>query len=209
MTPGIYEFDGIRPVIHESAFIHPSAVVTGRVVIGRDVYVGPGAALRGDWGEIEIQDGCNVQENCTIHMFPGITVVLEESAHVGHGAIIHGARIGKNALIGMNAVIMDNAVIGAGAIIGALSFVPEGMQISERMIAVGNPARMVKEVSDDMLAWKTEGTRLYQALPAQLHASLRPCEPLREMPAGRPALDQTYRSWGTTRRPHDSPGGSQ
>src|SRR4029450_6634874 len=101
---------------------------------------------------------CNVQENCTIHMFPGVTVVLEEAAHVGHGAIIHGARIGRNALIGMNAVIMDNAVIGAGAIVGALSFVPEGMKISDRMIAVGNPARMIKEVSDEMLAWKTEGT---------------------------------------------------
>lgn len=193
--PGVYEFEGIRPVIHESAFIHPNATVTGRVIIGRDVYIGPGAALRGDFGAIEIHDGCNVQENCTIHMFPGITVVLEEAVHVGHGAIIHGARIGRNALIGMNAVIMDNAVIGAGAIVGALTFVPEGMQISDRMIAVGNPARMVKEVSDEMLAWKTEGTRVYQELPARLHRSLRACEPLREVPADRPELLQTYRSW--------------
>jgi phenylacetic acid degradation protein len=207
--PGVFEFEGIRPVIHESSFIHPNAVVTGRVVIGRDVYIGPGAALRGDWGEIEIHDGCNVQENCTIHMFPGITVVLEEAAHIGHGAIIHGARIGRNALIGMNAVIMDNAVIGAGAIVGALSFVPEGMQVSERMIAVGNPARMIKEVSDEMLAWKTEGTGLYQALPAQLRASLRPCEPLRERPADRPSLDQSYKSWGTSRQSTDSPGGAK
>lgn len=205
---GVFEFEGIRPVIHESAFIHPNAVVTGRVVIGRDVYIGPGAALRGDWGEIEIHDGCNVQENCTIHMFPGITVVLEPGAHIGHGAIIHGARIGENALIGMNAVIMDNAVVGAGAIVGALSFVPEGMQIGSRMIAVGNPARMIKEVSDEMLAWKTEGTGLYQALPAQLRETLRPCEPLRERPADRPPLDQSYRSWGASRRSTDSPGGS-
>jgi len=194
---GVFEFEGVRPVIHESAFIHPHAAVTGRVIIGRDVYIGPGAALRGDWGAIEIHDGCNVQENCTIHMFPGITVVLEEAAHVGHGAIIHGARIGRNALIGMNAVIMDNAVIGAGAIIGALSFVPEGMKVSDRMIAVGNPARMVKEVSDEMLAWKTEGTRLYQELPARLHQTLRACEPLREVPVDRPELGQTYRSWGS------------
>ena len=206
---GVFEFEGIRPVVHESAFIHPNAVVTGRVVIGRDVYIGPGAALRGDWGEIEIHDGCNVQENCTIHMFPGITVVLEEAAHIGHGAIIHGARIGRNALIGMNAVIMDNAVIGAGAIVGALSFVPEGMQVGDRMIAVGNPARMIKEVSDEMLAWKSEGTGLYQALPAQLRDTLRPCEPLRERPANRPPLDQSYRSWGTSRRPTDSPGGTK
>jgi phenylacetic acid degradation protein len=204
VTAGVFEFEGIRPVVHPSAFIHPNAAVTGRVTIGRDVYIGPGAALRGDWGEIEIHDGCNVQENCTIHMFPGITVVLEAAAHIGHGAIIHGARISTNALIGMNAVIMDNAVVGAGAIVGALSFVPEGMQIPERMIAVGNPARLVKAVSDEMLAWKTQGTALYQALPAQLHATLRPCEPLRERPADRPMLDQTYRSWGTTRRPHDS-----
>jgi carbonic anhydrase/acetyltransferase-like protein (isoleucine patch superfamily) len=139
-------------------------------------------------------------------MFPGITVVLEEGAHIGHGAIIHGARIGRNALIGMNAVIMDNAVIGAGAIVGALALVLEGVKISDRMIAVGNPARMVKEVSDEMLAWKTEGTKLYQGLPAQLHASLRPCEPLRELPAGRPELDQTYRSWGLT---NDSVGSSK
>jgi carbonic anhydrase/acetyltransferase-like protein (isoleucine patch superfamily) len=194
---GVFEFDGIRPVIHESAFIHPHAAVTGRVIIGRDVYIGPGAALRGDWGAIEIHDGCNVQENCTIHMFPGVTVVLEEAAHVGHGAIIHGARIGKNALIGMNAVIMDNAVIGAGAIVGALSFVPEGMKVSDRMIAVGNPARMIKEVSDEMLAWKTEGTRLYQELPARLHETLRACEPLRAVPADRPDLEHTYRSWGS------------
>ncbi|HEU5219991.1 MAG TPA: transferase hexapeptide repeat family protein [Gemmatimonadales bacterium] len=200
---GVFEFGGIRPVVHPSAFIHPNAAVTGRVTIGRDVYVGPGAALRGDWGEIEIRDGCNVQENCTIHMFPGITVVLEEGAHIGHGAIIHGARIGRNALVGMNAVVMDNAVVGAGAIVGALSFVPEGMQISERMIAVGNPARMVKPVSDEMLAWKTEGTRLYQRLPALLHESLRPCEPLREVPADRPPLEQTYTSWGTTRHSKD------
>ena len=195
--PGVYEFEGIRPVIHESAFVHPNATVTGRVIIGRDVYIGPGAALRGDFGAIELHDGCNVQENCTVHMFPGVTVVLEEAAHVGHGAIIHGARIGRNSLIGMNAVIMDNAVIGEGAIVGALSFVPEGMVVSDRMIAVGNPARMVKEVSDEMLAWKTEGTKVYQALPARMHATLRPCEPLRAIPTDRPELQQTYRTWGS------------
>src|SRR5688572_25332251 len=148
---GVYEFDGFIPVIHESAFIHPNATVTGNVIIGRDVYVGPGAAIRGDWGAIEIGDGCNVQENCTVHMFPGVTVVLEESAHIGHGAIVHGARIGRNSLIGMNAVVMDNAVIGAGAIVGALAFVPEGMQIADRKVAVGSPARIVEDGGDEML----------------------------------------------------------
>lgn len=193
--PNIFEFEGIRPVIHETAFIHPNATVTGAVSIGRDVYIGPGAALRGDWGAIEIHAGCNVQENCTVHMFPGITVVLEAGAHVGHGAIIHGAHLKKNCLIGMNAVIMDNVVVGEGAIVGALSFVPEGMQISDRMIAVGNPARMVKEVSDAMLAWKTEGTALYRQLPAQLHATLRACEPLREAPPERVTGARSFETW--------------
>src|SRR5919112_2264159 len=178
----VYEFEGFVPVIHESAFVHPNATVTGNVVIGREVYVGPGAAIRGDWGGVVIEDGCNVQEGCAVHMFPGITVVLEESAHIGHGAIVHGARIGRNALVGMNAVVMDNAVVGAGCIVGALCFVPADMRIPERKVVVGNPARIVKDVGDDMLAWKTEGTRLYQRLPAQLRSSLRECEPLREPP---------------------------
>src|SRR5882724_5443190 len=119
----IFEFNGYKPVIHESSFIHPNATVTGNVIIGKNVYVGPGAAIRGDWGEIIIEDGCNVQENCIIHMFPGVTVLLKEAAHIGHGAIIHGATIGKNALVGMNSVIMDNVVIGDNCIIGALCFV--------------------------------------------------------------------------------------
>jgi phenylacetic acid degradation protein len=193
--PNVFAFDGIIPVVHPTAFVHPNATVTGHVTIGRDVYVGPGAALRGDWGAIEIGDGCNVQENCVIHAFPGVTVVLEESAHIGHGAIIHGARIGRNALVGMNAVVMDNATIGAGAIVGALSFVPEGMQIAERMLAVGAPARVVKPVSDEMFAWKTAGTKLYQDLPAKLHATLRACEPLREIPTDRPAPPRSYQTW--------------
>ena len=199
MSRNIFEFEGVQPVIHESAFVHPSAVVTGDVHIGRDVYVGPFAALRGDWGKIRIADGCNVQENCTIHMFPGVTVILEESAHIGHGAIIHGARIGANALVGMNAVVMDNAVVGKGSIVGALCFVPAEMQIPDRTIAVGNPARIVKDVSDEMLAWKTEGTRLYQGLPARLVRTLRACEPLRGEPATEADLRQVYQSWHDTR----------
>jgi phenylacetic acid degradation protein len=195
----VFAFDGFVPVIHETAFIHPNATVTGNVVIGRDVYVGPGAAIRGDWGGIVIEDGCNVQESCTIHMFPGVTVVLEKSAHIGHGAIVHGARIGANALIGMNAVIMDNATVGAGCIVGALCFVPAEMQIPERKVVVGNPAKIVKDVSDEMLAWKTEGTALYQALPGRLHASLRACEPLREIPADRTSQQMSYKTWRETK----------
>lgn len=195
----IYEFEGFIPVVHETAFVHPHAAVTGNVIIGRDVYVGPGAAIRGDWGGIVIEDGCNVQENCTIHMFPGVTVVLEASAHIGHGAIVHGARIGANALIGMNAVIMDNAVVGAGCVVGALCFVPTGMIIPERKVVVGNPAKIVKDVSDEMLAWKTEGTGLYQRLPAAMQSSWKAVEPLREVPPNRPTQTAMLRNWQETR----------
>ncbi|MEO8087999.1 MAG: transferase hexapeptide repeat family protein [Bacteroidota bacterium] len=191
----IFEVNGYRPVVHESSFIHPNATVTGNVIIGRDVYVGPGAAIRGDWGEIIIEDGCNVQENCTIHMFPGVTVRLMEGAHIGHGAIIHGSTIGKNALVGMNAVIMDNVIIGDGCIIGALTFVPDGMIIPERKIVVGNPAKIVKDVSDEMLEWKTKGTQLYRQLPKELFETLKPCEPLREIPADRPKQQDIYKTW--------------
>lgn len=200
----IFEFQGFKPVIHESAFIHPLAAVTGNVIIGRDVYIGPGAAIRGDWGGIVIADGCNVQENCVIHMFPGVTVHLEESAHIGHGAVVHGARIGKNALVGMNAVVMDNAVVGAGCIIGALCFVPAEMHIPERKIVVGNPAKIVKDVSDDMLEWKTEGTKLYQKLPAECRTTLRECEPLREAPAQRPQQAVAYEPWKSLTRKKES-----
>jgi carbonic anhydrase/acetyltransferase-like protein (isoleucine patch superfamily) len=203
----VYAFEEFVPVVHETAFVHPQAAVTGNVTIGRDVYVGPGAAIRGDWGGVVVEDGCNVQENCTVHMFPGVTVVLEEGAHVGHGAVVHGARLGRNCLIGMNAVVMDRATIGAGSVVGALAFVPADMQVPERSLVVGNPARVVKPVGDEMLAWKTEGTRLYQALPARLHAGLRPAEPLRALtPAqeeerARRTAEMTarYRTWNETR----------
>lgn len=196
----IFEFNGYKPVIHRSAFIHPNATVTGNVTIGRDVYVGPGAAVRGDWGEIIIEDGCNIQENCTIHMFPGTTVLLKESAHIGHGAIIHGATIGKNALIGMNSVIMDNAVIGDECIVGALTFVPADTVFENRKVIVGNPAKVIKEVSDDMIKWKTKGTELYQQLPADCYASLKECEPLRRSPAFKPEQQKEYKTWGENKK---------
>ena len=163
----IYAFKGIKPVVHESSFVHPQAAVTGDVIIGKNCYIGPGAALRGDWGRIILEDGCNVQENCTIHMFPGVTVLLKEGSHIGHGAIIHGSTIGKNCLVGMNAVIMDNVELGDESIVGALSFIKEGEKIPHRSVVVGNPAKIVKQVSDEMLQWKTEGTRIYQQLPGE------------------------------------------
>ena len=199
----VFSFEGIVPVVHESSFVHPNPTVTGDVIIGRDVYVGPGAAIGGDWGRVVIEDGCNVQENCVIHMFPGVTVVLESSAHIGHGAIIHGARIGRNTLVGMNAVIMDNAVIGAECVVGALTFVPADMKVPARKVVVGSPAKILRDVTDDMLTWKTEGTRLYQSLPARLQGSLTACEPLRRI-EDRPAAvdgagDGQYRTWHQTR----------
>lgn len=190
-----YAFHAWVPVVHPSAFVHPQAVVTGNVVIGKDVYIGPGAALRGDWGGIVIEDGCNVQENCTVHMFPGITVFLREGAHIGHGAIIHGAEIGRNCLVGMNAVVMDEVVIEEECIIGALAFIKAGERIPRRSVVAGNPARIIREVSDEMVAWKTAGTALYQQLPAECVAGLRVCEPLREMPADRPVQSAVYRPW--------------
>lgn len=191
----IYEFNGYKPVVHESAFIHPQAAVTGNVIIEKDVYIGPGAAIRGDWGKIVIKDGANVQENCTIHMFPGITVTLEESAHIGHGAIIHGAHIGKNCLVGMNAVVMDHVIIGDESIIGALAFLKEGMDIPKRKVVVGNPAKIVKDVSDEMIEWKTEGTGWYRRLPKDLHETLKECNPLREIPKDRVDQSGDYKTW--------------
>lgn len=191
----IYEFKGYKPVIHKSSFIHPQAAVTGKVIIGKNVYIGPGAALRGDWGQIIIKDGCNVQENCIIHMFPGIIVLLKEGAHIGHGAIIHGATIGKNCLIGMNAVIMDNVVLGDECIVGALSFVKEEEKFTKRSLIVGNPANRIKRVSDKMMKWKTEGTKIYQQLPEECIKTLKECEPLRKIQKEKSNQPSIYKPW--------------
>lgn len=194
-----YEFNGMKPVVHESSFIHPHAAVTGNVIIGKNVYVGPGAAIRGDWGKIIIEDGCNVQENCTIHMFPGVTVLLKESAHIGHGAIIHGATIGKNCLIGMNTVIMDNTELGDECIVGALTFIKADEKIPARSLVVGNPSKIIKQVSDKMLQWKTEGTNLYQQLPEQMYERWKECDPLTELPQDDNLQQANYKTWKKTK----------
>ena len=191
----IYSFKNFIPVIHESSFVHPQAAVTGNVIIGKDVYIGPGAALRGDWGQIIIEDGCNVQENCTLHMFPGVTVVLKEGAHIGHGAVIHGATIGKNCLIGMNAVIMDNVVLGDECIVGALSFIKADETFEGRSLIVGNPAKKIREVSNEMIAWKTEGTKLYRQLPKDMQNDWAACEPLRTIKDSTVIQTTTYQPW--------------
>ncbi|WP_053992081.1 transferase hexapeptide repeat family protein [Mangrovimonas sp. TPBH4] len=188
----IYSFKGYTPMVHESSFVHPLAAVTGNVIIGKNCYIGPGAAIRGDWGQIILEDGVNVQENCTVHMFPGKSITLKESAHVGHGAVIHGANLGRNCLIGMNSVIMDDAQIGDECIVGAMAFVKAETIIPNRSLVVGNPAKVVKEVSDDMIAWKTKGTQLYQQLPADCRESLKEVAPLREIPENMKVQEGAY-----------------
>ena len=188
----IYSFQGYIPVVHESSFVHPLAAVTGNVIIGKNCYIGPGAAIRGDWGQIILEDGVNVQENCTVHMFPGKSITLKESAHIGHGAIIHGANLGKNCLIGMNSVVMDDAEIGDECVVGAMAFVKAETKIPKRSLVVGNPAKVIKNVSDEMIAWKTKGTKLYQQLPNDCHESLEEVEPLRVVPENMKIQEGVY-----------------
>jgi phenylacetic acid degradation protein/carnitine operon protein CaiE len=191
-----YEFNGYKPVVHPTAFVHPQANVTGNVIIAADVYIGPGAVLRGDWGQIILEKGSNVQENCVVHLFPGKTVLLKEGAHIGHGAVIHGATVGAYSLVGMNAVLMDDVEIGEDCLIGALCFVPANTKIPDRKIVVGNPAKIVKDLSKEMVDWKRSGTALYQALPAECHQSLRPCTPLTKLPKDQGIQDfSDYKTW--------------
>jgi phenylacetic acid degradation protein len=190
----IYSFNGYIPVVNETSFVHPLAAVTGNVIIGKNCYIGPGAAIRGDWGQIVLEDGVNVQENCTVHMFPGKSIVLKKSAHIGHGAIIHGANLGENCLIGMNSVIMDDAEIGDESIIGAMAFVKAETKIPKRSLVVGNPAKVIKQVSDEMIAWKTKGTQLYQQLPADCYETLKEVEPLREVPHNMKIQEDVYKT---------------
>ena len=195
-----YSFKGHIPIVHESSFVHPLAAVTGNVLIGKNCYIGPGAAIRGDWGAIILEDGVNVQENCTVHMFPGKTIVLKEGAHIGHGAIIHGANLGRNCLIGMNSVIMDDAEIGDECIIGAMAFVKAESIFSNRSLIVGNPARVIKEVTDEMMEWKTAGTKLYQQLPSDCHDSLKEVAPLREIPKNKLKQEDFHKTLAELKR---------
>lgn len=193
----IYSFNGFIPVIKKTSFIHPQATIIGNVLIGENVYIGPHATIRGDWGLIVIEDGCNIQESCTIHMFPGTTTTLKKGAHIGHGAIIHGGTIGENCLIGMNSVIMDDVVIENECIVGALSFVKANSRIPKRSLLVGNPAKIIKEVSDEMLAWKTKGTELYKKLPSECYETLLECEPLEFEEENRPTQEKMLQTWNS------------
>lgn len=185
MTGRIYSWDGIVPVIDPGAFVHPEAVVIGDVLIGPACYVGPGAVLRGDFGRIVMETGSNLQETCVVHAFPGKDVVIEAAGHIGHGAVLHGCRIGRNAMVGMNAVVMDEAEIGENSIVGAMAFVPAGRKIPPRSLAVGSPAKVVRELSDQEIDWKTRGTGVYQRLAVDARTKLAPAEPLLAPEPGR------------------------
>jgi len=195
----IYEFNGYKPVIHPSTYVHKEATIIGNVIIAKNVYIGPGASLRGDWGKITIEDGCNIQDNCTIHIFPGKDVLLKQNSHIGHGAIIHGANIGRNSLVGMNAVVMDDAKVGDECIIGALCFIRGEMQIPNRKIVVGNPAKIKGDVTDKMLDWKTKGTELYQTLSKECSELMKQCTPLAEIEKHRKEKQKnTFNTWKKT-----------
>ena len=174
----VYEINGIRPVVHPTAYVHPTAVLIGDVIVGPRCYVGPLASLRGDFGRLVLEEGCNVQDTCVMHGFPGADTVIEMDGHIGHGAVLHGCRIGRNALVGMNAVVMDNAVVGAESIVAAMCFVKAGMEIPPRSMVMGTPARIVREVTDAELAWKNVGTGQYHELAVRSRETMRDVEAL-------------------------------
>lgn len=188
----IFAIDGIVPVIDETAFVHPTAVIIGDVIIGPGVYVGPLASLRGDYGRIIMKEGSNIQDTCVIHGDGRQDTIVEEDGHIGHGAVIHGCVIGRNVLVGMNAVVMDEVVVGANSIIGATAFVKKGMVIPEYSLVAGAPAKIIKTLTDDDLKHKVLGTQKYQRLARRSHASLERVQPLRELPADRPRLTREH-----------------
>lgn len=181
----VYSWDGVVPVIDPTAFVHPEAVVIGDVIVGPGVYVGPCAVLRGDFGRITLHAGSNVQETCVVHSFPGKDVVVEELGHIGHGAVLHGCHVGRNVLVGMNAAIMDEAVVGENSIIAAMAFVKAGARIAPNSLAVGSPAKVVRELSEGEIAWKRQGTGVYQQLAVEAKAKLAPAVALTEVEPGR------------------------
>lgn len=195
-NPFIQPFEGHVPTVDPTAYVHPLAVVIGNVTIGKKVYVGPGAVIRGDWGTVVIKDGCNVQENCVIHSFPGASTILEANAHIGHGAILHGPHIGRNVLVGMNAVVMDGATIGDNAIIGALTLIPSEAIIPAGKVVGGNPYAILKDATPAMIGWKTKGTELYQTLPERHRASAKPTTVKKKARK----TSSAYKTWKQTSR---------
>ena len=185
----VYAIDGIVPVVDPTAYVHPSAVLIGDVIVGPGCYVGPCASLRGDFGRLILEAGANLQDTCVMHGFPGTDTVVEENGHIGHGAVLHGCRVGRNALVGMNAVIMDNAVIGEASIVAASAFVKAGQEIPARTLAAGMPAKVMRPLSDEEIAWKSDGTRTYQDLTRRCLASMVETDPLTEVEVGRKRIE--------------------
>jgi len=169
----VYEIDGVRPVVHPSAYVHPSAVLIGDVIVGARCYIGPCASLRGDFGRLILEEGANLQDGCVMHGFPLEDTVVEADGHIGHGAVLHGCRIGRNAMVGMNAVVMDKAVVGAESIVAAMSFVKAGMVIPPRSMVMGAPAKVTRALTDDDIAWKSFGTRQYHELAVRSLQTMR------------------------------------
>lgn len=184
----VFAIDGIVPVVDPTAFVHPSAVLIGDVIVGPGCYVGPCAVMRGDFGRLILETGANLQDTCVMHGFPGTDTVVEEDGHIGHGAVLHGCRIGRNALVGMNAVIMDNVVIGEASIIAASAFVKAGSEIPPRMLVAGVPAKVIRPLSDEEIRWKGEGTATYQDLTRRCLATLVETTPLTAVEADRPRI---------------------
>jgi phenylacetic acid degradation protein len=183
----VYAIDGIVPVVAPTSFVHPTATLIGDVVVGAGCYIGPGASLRGDIGRIVVGDGCNIQDTCVLHTFPGTEVIVEDWGHIGHGAVLHGCRVGRNALIGMNAVVMDGAVIGEECIVAALSFVKAATEFAPRSLVAGIPAKVVRQVTDEEIAWKEKGTIVYQDLARRCLTTMHETDALGEIEPGRPA----------------------
>lgn len=184
-----YAIDGIRPVVHPDSYVHPTATLIGDVIIAADCYIGPGAVMRGDFGRLVLKFGANLQDTCVVHGFPGTDTVVEEDGHIGHGAVLHGCHIGKNALVGMNSVVMDGAKVGESAMVAAMSFVKANMEILPRQLVAGSPARVIRELSDAEIDWKQSGTRDYQRLAKRSATTMVETLPLTEIEAGRSRLD--------------------
>ncbi len=189
MTLTVYAIDGITPVVDPTAYVHPSAVLIGDVIIGPGVYIGPCASLRGDFGRLEVRAGANVQDSCVMHGFPGTDTIVEEDGHIGHGAVLHGCIVQRNALVGMNAVVNDNAVIGESAMVAAMAFVKAGFVVPPRMLVAGVPGRLIRELTDQELAWKVEGTQSYKDLTRRSIATMTATTPLSAPEANRPRID--------------------
>lgn len=183
-----YSIEGVIPVVHPSAYVHPTAVLIGDVHIGPQCYVGPNASLRGDFGRIVLLAGANLQDNCVMHGFPQQDTRVEENGHIGHGAVLHSCTVRRDALVGMNAVVMDEAEVGERAMVAACAFVPAGMRVAEQTLVAGVPAKLIRVLKDEEVAWKRSGTEIYRDLTRRCLATLIEVQPLTQAETNRPSV---------------------